>query len=64
MSELDFGAHRKCAWCGKIQPEKRCLEYNDKFFCCIQCKIKQEELEDDSLYTRVTGNVLRFNRKR
>ena len=46
----DFGAHRKCALCGKIEHQKKMLNYNDRFFCSIQCKVKQERYDDDSLY--------------
>ena len=57
-TEEDFQAHRKCAWCKKLQPQKTMLDYNDKYFCCIQCKLKQEEMEDDALYRHIrpSGN--------
>lgn len=34
--ELDFGAHRKCTWCGKLHPQKRMLQYDLEWFCSIQ----------------------------
>ena len=34
--ELDYGAHRTCAWCGKLHPQKRMLHYDQKWFCSIQ----------------------------
>lgn len=57
MSDLDFGPHVKCHWCKKMIPHRRALQYNDKQFCGITCKIKQEEMEDDALYHRVRGVV-------
>lgn len=51
MNELDFGPHERCCTCGKLQPHRRCIEYNDKWFCCIQCKLKEKEREDEALRT-------------
>lgn len=45
-----FGAHRRCNWCKKLELQKKMLDYNDNFYCCLACKIKQEESDDDSLY--------------
>jgi len=60
MRDLDEGPHRKCHWCGKLHPERRMLNYNDHFYCCLQCKLKQEETDDDSLYRLVRPTVVPF----
>ena len=54
MSELDYGAHRKCYWCDKLQPEKRMLHYDNRWYCGIQhyllqLNLKPERSEDDSV---------------
>lgn len=49
MTDLDWGAIHKCAWCGKQQPEPRCIEYNDRMYCGISCKLKQERKDDENL---------------
>ncbi len=64
MRDLDEGPHRKCFWCGKMQPEARTLQYNDHHFCGIICKIKQEETDDDTLYRLVRPTVVPFRGKR
>ena len=47
--DLDFGPHRRCYTCGTLQPEPRCIEYNDHWFCGLQCKLKQEKKDDEAL---------------
>lgn len=49
MTDLDFGPHRRCALCGELHPEPRCLEYNDRWYCGITCKLKAKRREDDAL---------------
>lgn len=60
MNDLDFGPHRTCNICKKSFPQKRMLEYNDKWYCGISHKLKQEEIDDDTLYRRVTGNTVPY----
>jgi len=62
--EEDYQAHRKCAWCQQLEYQKRMLNYNDKWFCCIQCKLKQEEMENDSLYRHLRPYDTRERSKR
>jgi hypothetical protein len=49
MSDLDFGPHHKCHTCGKMQPHRRCIEYNDHWFCGITCKLTQERKDNENL---------------
>ncbi len=44
---------KRCAQCGGTEFEDRCIEYNDKFFCGIRCKIAQERTEDETLDQKV-----------
>jgi hypothetical protein len=48
--ELDYGAHRRCVWCGKLHSEKRMLHLDNKFFCGIQHYLLHLNMEksDDS----------------
>lgn len=63
MTIDDEGAHRKCHWCQKLEHQKRMLNYNDHYFCSIQCKLKQEECDDDTLYRLVRPAGNRRNRQ-
>lgn len=49
MRDLDEGPHRKCHQCGKLQPEARCLDYNDHWYCGLNCKRKRKEKENEDL---------------
>lgn len=59
MRDLDSGPHRRCNVCNKLTPEKRSIEFNDKWFCSLPCKLKQERKDDESLHNR--SNLLTFN---
>lgn len=39
----------RCANCGKYVHEDVALEYNDRFYCGIRCKITQERKDDAAL---------------
>lgn len=58
--DLDRGVKRSCYFCGRMQSEQRCLEYNDHFFCSLRCKQAQEN-QDDANLSRPRGVVIRFN---
>ena len=60
--DLDFGPHEKCSWCGKLQPHRRCIEYNDRYFCGITCKLKQENKDDENL-RKPRGTVVRYTER-
>ena len=52
---------KTCYTCGEIELEDNMLEYNDLWFCCIQCKSKQERKENASLDTYLgRSNVVKF----
>jgi hypothetical protein len=40
--EEEYQAHHKCAWCGKLEYHKRMLHYDGKWFCCLRCKINND----------------------
>jgi len=40
---------KPCHVCGDIEFEDNMLEYNDHFFCGINCKITQERKDDEKL---------------
>ena len=40
--ELDFGPHRRCSGCGSLHPNRRMIEYGNKFFCSIFCYLERE----------------------
>lgn len=46
MANTDIHA---CRTCGKVQAEAVMLEYNDKWFCCLKCRLKQERKDDEGL---------------
>lgn len=62
MRDLDEGPHRKCHTCGKLQPEPRCLNYNDHWFCGLICKKKQKE-KDDANLASPSGRVVRYHER-
>lgn len=43
-----FNIHR-CHVCGKNEFEDVMIEYNDRFYCGIRCKLKQERKDDEML---------------
>lgn len=52
---------KTCHACGTIEHEDLMLEYNDHFFCGINCKLKQERKDDETLNDRSSGrHVVRF----
>ena len=46
MSRFDV---HTCHNCGEIEFEDKMLEYNDHYFCGINCKVKQKEKDDAKL---------------
>jgi len=38
-----------CHICGRKDFEENMLEYNDRMFCGIRCKLKQERKDDENL---------------
>lgn len=46
MRDLDEGPHRQCDNCGKLQPEPRCIEFNGRWYCGLNCKLKAERSQD------------------
>lgn len=38
-----------CYVCGKYGTEATMLEYNDRFFCGLPHKLKQERIDDETL---------------
>jgi hypothetical protein len=49
MTNPDNNPLRECFTCGRAELDSLCLELNDHFFCCIQCKTEQQKKEDDAL---------------
>lgn len=47
---------QRCRICGVNEFEDNMLEYNDKWFCGITCKLKQERKEDESLNQNDPGS--------
>lgn len=60
MTDLDFRDHRKCHVCGVLMPEKRMLNYNDRWYCGIIHKLQQEKCDEEAL-RRPAGSV-RYHR--
>lgn len=62
---MNYDVHR-CATCGKVTIELYMLEYNDKWYCSIQCKLKAKEKEHEDLRNPPTraGNIVVFPRPR
>lgn len=46
MSKFDV---QRCHTCGEIEFEDRMLEYNDKFYCGLPHKLKQEREKNENL---------------
>ena len=46
MSRFDI--HR-CHNCGVNEFEDKMIEFNDKFYCGIRCKLTQERKQDESI---------------
>lgn len=45
---------KTCHTCGNLEHQDLGLEYNDRFFCSLKCKLAQERKDDESLATRTT----------
>ena len=54
MSRFDI---KTCKVCGEIEFEDKMLEYNDKHFCGIRCKIIQERIDDEKLANPTSRGV-------
>lgn len=48
-----------CHMCGEIEFRDNMLEYNDHYFCGINCKLAKEREDDKNLTYR--NNVVRLN---
>lgn len=44
---------RRCADCGDLEHEDLGLEYNDQFFCSLNCKLRQQQKEERALVEKV-----------
>lgn len=60
MRDLDEGPHYKCAVCGELQPVARCIEYDDRHYCGLKCKLKAERKQNEDLNHR--SNLLTFRK--
>lgn len=49
-----------CRTCSKVQAEAVMLEYNDQWFCSLNCRLKQERKDDDAL-RNPRPRVVRYN---
>ena len=56
MSNRRFEIHT-CYLCGRKEFEDNMLEYNDRMFCGIICKLKQERKDDENLARTVPRSV-------
>jgi len=56
MGSRRFEIHT-CYLCGRKEFEDNMLEYNDRMFCGIICKLKQERKDDENLARPVPRSV-------
>ena len=52
---------RECYQCGEHEFEDKMLNYNDHYYCSLNCRLKKEREDDKNLAYR--SNVVRFNER-
>lgn len=55
-SSRRFNTH-PCNTCGRTEFEDSMLEYNDRFYCSLICKQKQERKENEELREKTRGTT-------
>ena len=53
---------QRCHTCGFNEFETNMIEYNDRFYCGIRCKLIQERKDDENL-ANPPGRAVRYNER-